>query len=180
MSIGSDAVLAAEEYYARGCTRDGSTAIEQISDVYGKQAVVVGAALTAGCCAALWVLGRFVGCCAVWWVLELPCGRSSGTSRPELTHACVMCWPEPFCAASPSQAAPSPRPSNARAQISIDPRRVYVSDPAGCKHTCLPAAKPGPNGEQSCWWQVGDGSCWCAAARRMHWSCLSEQQHAGT
>ncbi|KAF6260117.1 hypothetical protein COO60DRAFT_1294530 [Scenedesmus sp. NREL 46B-D3] len=41
VSIGSDAVLAAEEYYAAGCVTNGSTAIEQISKVYGKQAVVV-------------------------------------------------------------------------------------------------------------------------------------------
>jgi glutamine amidotransferase/cyclase len=41
VSIGSDAVLAAEEYYAAGCVTNGSTAIEQISEVYGKQAVVV-------------------------------------------------------------------------------------------------------------------------------------------
>jgi glutamine amidotransferase/cyclase len=44
VSIGSDAVLAAEEYYAAGCVTNGSTAIEQISEVYGKQAVVVSAA----------------------------------------------------------------------------------------------------------------------------------------
>ena len=31
----------AEDYYARGCTLDGTTAIESISEVYGKQAVVV-------------------------------------------------------------------------------------------------------------------------------------------
>lgn len=37
--------------------------------------------------------------------------------------------------------------------VSIDPRRVYVSDPSSTKHTCVPAAKPGPNGEQWCWWQ---------------------------
>lgn len=41
MSIGSDAVYAAEEYYASGCHKTGQTAIEQISEVYGKQAVVV-------------------------------------------------------------------------------------------------------------------------------------------
>jgi glutamine amidotransferase/cyclase len=41
VSIGSDAVTAAEEYYARGKTLDGKTAIEQISRAYGNQAVVV-------------------------------------------------------------------------------------------------------------------------------------------
>lgn len=41
VSIGSDAVVAAEEYYAAGGTLSGTTAIEQISSAYGNQAVVV-------------------------------------------------------------------------------------------------------------------------------------------
>ncbi|KAK7550198.1 hypothetical protein IWX49DRAFT_236272 [Phyllosticta citricarpa] len=41
VSIGSDAVTAAEEYYARGKTLSGTTAIETISAAYGNQAVVV-------------------------------------------------------------------------------------------------------------------------------------------
>ena len=41
ISIGSDAVFAAEAYLAAGGRKDGSTAIEQISRVYGAQAVVV-------------------------------------------------------------------------------------------------------------------------------------------
>jgi imidazole glycerol-phosphate synthase len=41
VSIGSDAVVAAEEYYAGGRKLLGSTAIEQISAAYGNQAVVV-------------------------------------------------------------------------------------------------------------------------------------------
>ncbi|KAK3365504.1 hypothetical protein B0T24DRAFT_651680 [Lasiosphaeria ovina] len=41
VSIGSDAVLAAEEYYAGGKSLFGNTAIEQISKAYGNQAVVV-------------------------------------------------------------------------------------------------------------------------------------------
>lgn len=41
VSIGSDAVTAAEEYYARGRSLSGTTAIEQISKAYGNQAVVV-------------------------------------------------------------------------------------------------------------------------------------------
>ncbi|GFR45822.1 hypothetical protein Agub_g7278, partial [Astrephomene gubernaculifera] len=77
VSIGSDAVDAAQAYYARGGVPDGSTAIEQISEVYGKQAVV----------------------------------------------------------------------------ISIDPRRVYVSSPAATPHATVHTARPGPNGEQYCWWQ---------------------------
>jgi glutamine amidotransferase/cyclase len=41
VSIGSDAVAAAEEYYASGRRLSGKTAIEQISRAYGAQAVVV-------------------------------------------------------------------------------------------------------------------------------------------
>lgn len=41
VSIGSDAVLAAEEYYSSGKVLFGNTAIEQISKAYGNQAVVV-------------------------------------------------------------------------------------------------------------------------------------------
>lgn len=41
VSIGSDAVTAAEEYYASGKALKGTTAIEQISRAYGNQAVVV-------------------------------------------------------------------------------------------------------------------------------------------
>lgn len=41
VSIGSDAVLAAEEYYGAGKKLFGNTAIEQISKAYGNQAVVV-------------------------------------------------------------------------------------------------------------------------------------------
>jgi glutamine amidotransferase/cyclase len=41
VSIGSDAVIAAEEYYARGKKLLGNTAIESISQAYGNQAVVV-------------------------------------------------------------------------------------------------------------------------------------------
>ena len=41
VSIGSDAVLAAEEYFTNGSTCTGKTAVEAISLVYGKQAVVI-------------------------------------------------------------------------------------------------------------------------------------------
>lgn len=41
VSIGSDAVMAAEEYYASNKTLSGKTAIETISEAYGAQAVVV-------------------------------------------------------------------------------------------------------------------------------------------
>jgi len=41
VSIGSDAVLAAEQYYKSGRTLSGKTGIETISAAYGRQAVVV-------------------------------------------------------------------------------------------------------------------------------------------
>ncbi|CRK11530.1 hypothetical protein BN1723_009401 [Verticillium longisporum] len=41
VSIGSDAVMAAEEYHAAGRKLFGNTAIEQIAGAYGNQAVVV-------------------------------------------------------------------------------------------------------------------------------------------
>lgn len=41
VSIGSDAVTAAEEYWARGGKLAGDTAIESISSAYGNQAVVI-------------------------------------------------------------------------------------------------------------------------------------------
>lgn len=41
VSIGSDAVVAAEEYYAAGANLSGKTSIESISAAYGAQAVVV-------------------------------------------------------------------------------------------------------------------------------------------
>ncbi len=41
VSVGSDAVIAAEEYYSLGKKLFGNTAIEQISRAYGNQAVVV-------------------------------------------------------------------------------------------------------------------------------------------
>ena len=37
--------------------------------------------------------------------------------------------------------------------ISIDPRRVYVGDPAETRHHCVQAPEPGPNGESWCWYQ---------------------------
>jgi imidazole glycerol phosphate synthase, glutamine amidotransferase subunit len=37
--------------------------------------------------------------------------------------------------------------------ISIDPRRVYVSDPDAVPHVVIATRFPGPNGEQYCWYQ---------------------------
>ena len=77
VSIGSDAVTAAEDYYGMGKMLTGKTAIETISRAYGNQAVVV----------------------------------------------------------------------------SVDPKRVYVSDPSATLHHTLKTRFPGPNGEQYCWYQ---------------------------
>ncbi|KAF1916280.1 hypothetical protein BDU57DRAFT_516287 [Ampelomyces quisqualis] len=77
VSIGSDAVTAAEEYYARGSKLAGTTAIESISAAYGNQAVV----------------------------------------------------------------------------ISVDPKRVWVESPDKTSHHTINTARPGPNGEEHCWYQ---------------------------
>ena len=37
--------------------------------------------------------------------------------------------------------------------ISVDPRRVYVSDPSETSHHVIKTAVPGPAGEQYCWYQ---------------------------
>lgn len=77
ISIGSDAVYVAEAYYEAGRTKTGRTSVEQISERYGAQAVV----------------------------------------------------------------------------ISIDPRRVYVKDPSETKNRCVKTSRPGPGGEEYCWFQ---------------------------
>jgi len=76
VSLGTDAVVAAQEYYANNCIPTGNTAIETISKAYGNQAVVV----------------------------------------------------------------------------SVDPKRVYVTDPLASKHYTMPTKFPGPNGEGHCWY----------------------------
>ena len=76
VSIGSDAVYAAEAYIASGGAKTGATCIETISYAYGAQAVV----------------------------------------------------------------------------ISVDPRRVYVADPASVTHKTIETKVPGPNGETHCWY----------------------------
>ena len=77
ISIGSDAVDAVEGYLKNGGRADGTTAIEQISIVYGAQAVV----------------------------------------------------------------------------ISVDPRRVYVDDPADTPHHTIATSFPSPSGQSYCWYQ---------------------------
>ncbi len=76
ISIGSDAVYAAENYLKYG-EKNGESSIEQISRIYGAQAVV----------------------------------------------------------------------------ISVDPRRVYVGAPEETVHVTLKTARPGPQGEEYCWYQ---------------------------
>ena len=77
VSIGSDAVLAAEEYYVNGKRLTGTTAIETIAEVYGRQAVVV----------------------------------------------------------------------------SVDPKRIYLSDPSLTTHHVIKMSNAGPGGEQYAWYQ---------------------------
>nr|AAF80376.1 glutamine amidotransferase:cyclase [Aspergillus nidulans] len=77
VSIGSDAVVAAEDYYAAGKVLSGKTAIETISKAYGNQAVVV----------------------------------------------------------------------------SVDPKRVYVSQPEDTKHRTIETKFPNAAGQNFCWYQ---------------------------
>lgn len=37
--------------------------------------------------------------------------------------------------------------------ISVDPRRVYVNSPEETEHNTIKTTKPGPNGEEYCWYQ---------------------------
>ena len=37
--------------------------------------------------------------------------------------------------------------------VSVDPRRVYIQDPASVKHQTTKVAKKGPQGETYVWWQ---------------------------
>ena len=37
--------------------------------------------------------------------------------------------------------------------VSVDPKRVYVKDPATVKHKTTKTKKAGPSGEQYVWWQ---------------------------
>ena len=37
--------------------------------------------------------------------------------------------------------------------VSIDPRRVYVKDPADTQRPCLRTSLRGPQGQEYCWWQ---------------------------
>jgi glutamine amidotransferase/cyclase len=77
VSIGSDAVYAVEKYLENGNRKTGKSSIEQISIVYGAQAVV----------------------------------------------------------------------------ISVDPRRVYVQNPADTNHITIQTTTLGPDGERYCWYQ---------------------------
>ena len=77
VSIGSDAVYAVEEYLRNGKRLSGNRSIEQISKVYGVQAVV----------------------------------------------------------------------------ISVDPKRIYVTDPKDTKHHVIETKVLGPKGEKYCWYQ---------------------------
>lgn len=126
VSIGSDAVLAVEQYLARGKQRDGSTAIEQISRVYGAQVServrsvccnLAGVSLHAFCRAAK------LSCCSLGSSnqLLLVCATSTALLTPR---------------------SPPPAPKQA-VVVSIDPKRVWVADPATTTHHCVKSSKTG-------------------------------------
>ncbi len=80
--------------------------------------------------------------CATQSAFAVPRRQTSGSPRHTQT--------QPAKNPNPPKTLKHANPTN---QVSIDPQRVYVSDPAACKHTCVPASEPGPNGEAFCWWQ---------------------------
>lgn len=49
--------------------------------------------------------------------------------------------------------------------VSIDPRRVYVSDPSATQRPAVRTARLGPNGEQYCWWQCTVKASDCPVSR---------------
>lgn len=107
VSIGSDAVEAVEQYLARDKQKDGSTAIEQISRVYGAQVTTASSA-----------------CVAVG-----SCGSDAPAPDPR-PHTSATC---PLCLTSLLQAV----------VVSIDPKRVWVADPATTTHHCVKSSKTG-------------------------------------
>lgn len=48
--------------------------------------------------------------------------------------------------------------------VSIDPKRVWVSDDAAaaCSHALVDSKQRGPNGESKCWWQCTVKVCVCS------------------
>ena len=129
MSIGSDAVYAVEAYLAAGDKKDGSTAIEQISRVYGAQ---VGG----------WV--RWVGGRGGWACLDLICAVLKLNSR---TGGWLGAPANPTAASNNRFTAPTNQPTNQpllqAVVISIDPKRVYVASPDNTTHHTVKTPKPG-------------------------------------
>lgn len=145
VSIGSDAVLAVEEYLARGGVKDGSTAIEQISRVYGAQVGGRGApaAIPLGCRPgragfACMQPRRFPPCLSRQW-LRQPLALGQQPRQP---------WAGPAARrAGPSPPPPPPRPPPQAVVISIDPKRVYVASPQDTTHFTVKTSKPGEGWE---------------------------------
>jgi imidazole glycerol phosphate synthase subunit HisF len=134
VSIGSDSVYAVEEYLAAGKQKEGKTAIEQISRVYGAQAVVVS------------IDPRRV------WV----------ASPEDTTHHTVKSSKTGEAAAEPVDGGlgwPGAQWEGGRNRFFCrwtgqTMRSAQHLIPQFVAHACVCCALPaGPNGEQYCWWQ---------------------------
>ena len=122
VSIGSEAVDAALEYMRTG-EKTGKTAIEQIS--------WVSPGLTTD-----WREGCDMQVMLPSWATKEPTGMA------------VLLWHR----VTPSRVRAVMQAYGAQAVVvSIDPRRVHVTDPASTQRPTIQTAHPGPNGEQYCW-----------------------------
>jgi hypothetical protein len=131
VSIGSDAVYAAEEFIATG-VKTGKTCIETIS-------CVTALSLTHACARA-----RALSLCV--FLLSFFC-RAPWIHTDGVTHTLTLPTTHTHARA---------RRYGYGAQavvISVDPRRVYVADPAAVKHHTIATTVKGPNGEGHCWYQ---------------------------
>ena len=156
VSIGGDAVEAAEEYM-RNNVPTGNSCIEQISRVYGAQVRGVVGLTT--------VDGDGDGHTDVDADVDVD---------PRCAMVAVTIWRDaPSVSTTTTTLPPSPPPppppslrlhhkvitrsNHAQMQavvISVDPRRVWVSGPDETSHATIRSeSKRGPNGEEYCWWQ---------------------------
>jgi len=191
VSIGTEAVDAAEAYLRSG-ERTGESAIEQISWVRARLRARRRAALAAAPGRLHWPHGAHATphagshhhCVTAHHVQA--CIRQQGSSV--CTRTALWClehsWRGAFAEAGAAGSAAAFRQAGAgaaatraarqarrgRAQaygaqavvVSIDPRRVWVADPADTPRPATATADFGPHGEAYCWWQARRPRCGCA------------------
>lgn len=153
VSIGGDAVEAALEFLASG-VKTGKTAIEQISWVWKSPRCMhchcpsppgaplhTGVRPPRGCpvCNATFAIVRLVLLRRSWcfdMVWPSPSTASLGMCVPS-SQSRKFCGMQAYGAQA--------------VVVSIDPRRVYVKDPADTARPTVHTARPGPAGERYCW-----------------------------